>query len=335
MKKKRNAFAIVMLALSIIAFVFVSLMTVMAIRNVGEDYTSLKNNDLSQDMSATLFYDDHIYAQIGHGIEIVSGYEGMAKDRDAFLEASIRSIDGRILSCGILYTMMISVILSYALYHRFENDRYKHILSVFVSVIGIYMVYVLIVLLTHLSCKMPFRFYGSPLVLFASLMAVIAGSCILAYLLRIFRFKKLLAVAAIPLIFALFIIGFILEHGLYCEPYIDSFDYLKEIEPQIFEEDYQGTAYYDDKKNVIVVEDKEYEPQQGENADYYRGLSRAGAYLYELLDPFAGNTLHFLENIGEVMLSLLVPALYIIKAVLCIMAVLLLKKNKTKKATVY
>ena len=53
--KKKHIFAVLLLLLSIVVAVFVLTMTFMASKRVGEDYASLKNNDLSQDMSATLF----------------------------------------------------------------------------------------------------------------------------------------------------------------------------------------------------------------------------------------------------------------------------------------
>ena len=326
--KKKNIFAALLLLLSIVAAVFVLTMTFMAIKRVGEDYASLKNNDLSQDMSATLFYDDHIYAQIGYGIEIVSGYKDMAKDRDDFLVSSLRSLDGRIVSCGTLYTMMISVVLAYYLYVKNEDNNLKHVLSIILSVIVFFVIYLLVALLGHVLNSMPFRLTGSWLKLLVSLLSIIGGNCFLAVLFRLFRFKKILAVLAIPLVFILFIFGFVFEHGIYCSPYIESFEYVAEIDPRILDEDFEGPVYYDEEKNVLIVEDKQYEPERLVNDEHLEGPTRIAACAYEALDPYAGNTLYFLEEVDEITIPIKAIPLYVVKATIWMIAALTIKRNR-------
>ncbi len=317
-----------MLCLGGIAMIVVLLMTFVAIQRFGTQYAAIRDNDLSQDAAMTMIYDDHLYAQIAYGIEIVSGYKNMAIERDDFLDNSLRGVDRRIISCGTLYTMMIVTVLSYFLYRTYKNDARKHVLSVVLVIIEVFAVYVLVAWLAYLLSGMPFHFEGSLLRFGISLLSIIGGSCALAVLYRFFPFRKILAFAAIPLVFVLFIFGFILEHGLYCDPVIDSFDYVADLDPRILEEDFAGQVYYDEEKNVMVVEDKEYEAQQLPNDEYYSGLPRIGAYVYELLDPYAGNSLYFLEDADGSKAPLAVCFLYLLKSLGWIVAALLLKKAK-------
>ncbi len=91
-----------MLCLGAIATVAVLTMTFLAIRRFAAQYAVIRDDDLTQDSSMAMIYDDRLYAQIAYGIEIVSGYKDMAKDRDDFLDASLRGVDQRIIACGTL-----------------------------------------------------------------------------------------------------------------------------------------------------------------------------------------------------------------------------------------
>lgn len=328
MKKKRDLFAWIMLCLGLIATVAVLVMTFLAIRRFASEYAAIRDNDLSQDTAMTMIYDDHLYAQIAYGIEIVSGYQGMDADRNAFLETSLRGVDQRILSCGTLYTMVIATVLSYFLYRSYKNDAKKHVLSVVLMIVEVFAVYVLVAWIAHLISGMPFYFGRSLFTLTVSLLSIIGGSCALALLYRFFRFKKIMAVAAIPLVLVLFLFGFAFEHGLYCEPIVESFDYVAELDPRILEKDFAGPVYYDEEKNVMVVEGKEYEAQQLANEERYTGLARIGAYAYELLDPYAGNSLYFWEDAEGSKAPLAACFLYLLKSLGWIFAALLLKKVK-------
>ncbi len=73
--------------------------------------------------------------------------------------------------------------------------------------------------------------------------------------------------------------------------------------------------YYDENKNAVIVDGREYAPQLIDNADAYHGLQRAGAYVFELLNPYSGNSLYFLEISEEkIRLSVIVLLLYGMKA---------------------
>jgi hypothetical protein len=89
MRDKHDIFARFMLCLGAIATVAVLTMTFLAIRRFAAQYAAIRDNDLTQDSSMAMIYDDRLYAQIAYGIEIVSGYKDMVKDRDDFLDASL------------------------------------------------------------------------------------------------------------------------------------------------------------------------------------------------------------------------------------------------------
>ena len=309
-----------LLIAAIMLFLFVSFRTYTGIKRLSEDYHFLMDNDLSQDMNGQIFYSDGLYGEVGYGIGIVADDPQMADFLRDYLHSSLRSIDRYILSCGLLYTMLIHTVLAYVLYRRHEDDPMKHVSGIILSMIGIYAAYLLFVWIVHLILDTPL----SPTVslsLAASILSVIAGSCALGILFRFFRFRKILSLITIPLVLASFLFGFVFEHGLYCEPYQESFSYLADIDPRVLDEDFDGLTY-DEEKNVMILEGAEYPPRQVEDPDYLKGLSRAGAYLYETLNPYAGNALFFLEAAEEKTLPAFVSVAYLVKAILWIIAAL-------------
>ena len=320
MKKKKDIWTIVLVAAAIAAFLFVSFRSFTGIRRLSEDYHFLIDNDISEDMNGQIFYSDGIYSEIGYGIEIIADDPEMAETLKDYLHSSLRLIDRRIMSCGLLYTMLISAMIAYCLYRWHSDDVLKHVLSIVLSVPGIYAVYLAFVWIVHLFFHTPF-YPTVSLTLIAAILSVIAGNCALGILFRFFRFRKILSIIAIPLILASFIFGFVFEHGLYCRQYQDSFSYLVDIDPRVLDEDFDG-IYYDEEKNVMVLEGVEYPPEQEEDPDYLKGLPRAGACLYEILNPYSGNGLFFYEEAEGTALPEFIPLLYIAKAILWIIAAL-------------
>ncbi len=64
------------------------------------------------------------------------------------------------------------------------------------------------------------------------------------------------------------------EGRLYSSPTTDSFDYIaQEIKPHIYDKDFDGDVYYDEEKNVLILNGEEYEPRQVDNPDYLTGIA--------------------------------------------------------------
>ncbi|MBR4462730.1 MAG: hypothetical protein IKS51_09145 [Erysipelotrichaceae bacterium] len=326
MKKKKDIWTILLLTAAIAFFLFVSCRTLTGIQRLSEDYHFLMDYDLSQDMNGQIYYADGLYGEIGYGIEIIADDPQMAETLRDYLHSSLRFIDRRILSCGLLYSMLTSVMIAYGLYRRYGSDPLKHTFSIVLSFLGIYAAYLLFVWILHLLFKVPF-YPTLSLTFVAGILSVIAGHCALGILFRFFRFRKILSLAAIPLVLASFILGFLFEHGLYCEPYQESFSYLADIDPRVLEEDFDG-IYYDEEKNVMVLEGIEYASEQVEDPDHLKGLPRVGAYLYEMLNPYAGNSLFFYEEAEGTKLPEYVPLLYVAKAILWIIASLKIRPRR-------
>lgn len=278
------------LFMGIVLFVTVLYFTFDATKRMAEDYHLLKEADLSTDTNGTIFYDDHLYGVIGFGIEISTKESGKEERRNDFLQSSIYQIDRRILSCLLLYTMMTAAVMSF-----FLNERRKQG-STAVSVLVIWVMYLLylgFVLLFHAIGKTPFYFpQGKDLViLLIGLLSIMAGESALLLLLEKIPYKKITAIIIVPVVFLLFLFGLLFEHGLYCLPYEESFAYLADINPRILDENFEDEFYYDETRNVVILEGKEYPPESLENEEYYRGFHRIGAYLFELVNPYSGNGL--------------------------------------------
>ena len=315
--KKRLSFRKILLLIGILFFVFTLVRTFFAIQAISQNYLALQNADLTVSADYTLVYDDHIYAMIGFGINIDPSLPDMAESVTVFLENSMRSIDDVILACSILHTMLTNTIIAYSLYAKNKDNSFRHAVSVSTGVIVTFLVYVCFTALCHVLFHIPFYIpdgHGLTVIL-VSLLSVAAGECALGLLLRKIKFKKAVALAAVPVVFVMFLFGFNFEYHLFCLSSLDSFDYIRDIDSHAFDEDYEGDIHYDPDKNVMVLNGKEYEAQQMENPDSYQGLQRIGAYAYEILNPYEGNSLFFLEiSKEEIILSVWILLLFCIKA---------------------
>lgn len=333
--KKGNGkiFARILSAAGVILFAVVTILPLLAVSELNTEYLALKGTELSEGARAVLAYEDHLHASIGSAVEIGRGDAGV--ELREFTANALRAIDQRILSCGILYAMMVVTVFAYPLWRRFGHDGRKHVLSAAAAVLIAYAVYAGSILLTHAALRLPFFFPEAYGWLFAAvgLLAVIGGSCFLAWLLRTVGCRKILAAAAIPLVFLLFLFGASFEGQLYAPPTVDSFAYLSEIDEHVFDEGYDGEVYYDEEKNVVVLNGKEYEPEKAENTEYLKGAARIGAFVFEALSPYSGSSLFLIDEAMrfegfETTISPVILLAYAVKAVGWIVLPLLLGKKR-------
>ncbi len=324
MKKNQDlVFAGAMLVSGIILFFLIMARSVPAAGKLGEGYRFLHEADLSEEVSGTVYYDDGFYGVIGYGISNAPEHPDREAAMAGFLESSLRSVKDRVLACGMLYTMIVSAFFAYFLYLLYGEDRPKHTAAVLVSCILVFLLYTGILALLFRQNGIPGGLPpGRTLMLSAvCLVSLCGGACALGLLVRITRFRKAAALAAVPAIFVLFMFSFLAEAGLYSEKYADSFAHVSEADPRLLDESFNG-AYYDEDKNVLVVEGKEYDPEQVENPEYLTGGRRLGAYVLEVLDPYSGHSLLMAEQAAGMTVKPGVPALYALKGVLWILAAL-------------
>ncbi len=329
--RAKRTFGIVSFIVGIVMFVAIVFMTVLAIKRVSISYHSLKQMDLSSDFSGSITYVDHIYGALGCGIEIDHNDSNKDAQMTAFLESSLKAINGTMLSCSLLYVMVIVTVMAFWLYSLFGQNKIKHIVSIILSVLVIYALLVMTIIISHSALKMPFYFpLGAEWIILAvSILGVISGSCILAWMLRIIRYKCAVAIIAVPLVMLLFVIGTGFEGQLYSSPTVDSFDYVaQEIEPRIYDKDFDGNVYYDEEENVLVLNGEKYEPRQVANPDYLTGVARWGTILFEILSPYAGNGLFMIYKAAEITVSPFVLLLYALKSSVLIVLPALLRKKR-------
>lgn len=118
-----RTFAILMTCAGIAVFLAVLFLSFSAGRHMAASYEELRQMDLNEDFSMEIYYDDHLYAQIGHGIimdETVGDRQAFLAD---FLKESLYSIDSRILSAGIIYMMIVSALFAYPIILRYTEAR--------------------------------------------------------------------------------------------------------------------------------------------------------------------------------------------------------------------
>lgn len=300
-EQKRNWIGNLSLILGLLVLCGILIITVVSMKTTGQCYTSLKDADLTQGIESTLYYYDHMLAQIGFGISIIPNEIGNEARLSSFLSSSIRAIDMRIIVCGLVYSMMVSVVLQYFLYSRYHNKRKKYSLGIVITSIASFAAFLITVLVSKRVFGIPYIFPNGHewLFIIVGLLSVIAGNCALSAILSVVRHKKLAAVLAVPVVLCLFIVSMNLETHIYMSPTVESFDYLYETHADALEEDYDGEAYYDEEKNVLVLDGEEYPPETIDNPEYYTGWKRTGTFLFELADAYSGNGLLLTEAIIE------------------------------------
>ena len=109
------------------------------------------------------------------------------------------------------------------------------------------------------------------------------------------------------------------EYGLIAPAEVPAFDYVYEQHSEILDEDYSGNAYYDEQKNVLIIDGEEYPPEMADNPDRLSGLKRALALVFELLFPWSGTGLYMVSQAAEIQIPVLMIAAYILKAMLWIL----------------
>ena len=332
-EKKDWIFGYLALAAGIIMLLAVLGVTVSAIRNTSVQFYEVLEADLSEPYTGIISYSDHIYAEFGFGI-MTDPYDPSTSEKlKTFVADSLTQIDQRILSCGIIYTMVICVVFAYPLYLRYRYDLRKHLLDVFFLTAAVFVLFNAVVIISFSDMGVPFYFPDlfRSILIGTGIVSVIAGLCAVAMLLRTVRLKKLIAVAAVPLTVLLFMFSAVFQGGLYSPRMQDSFSYVYEIEKKLSDPDFND-AYYDDEKNVLVVEGTEYPPRQVENEDYYKGAARIGAYVYNVIDPFSGCSLPMVQDIVEDRLPAKAVVLHMLLAILWIaVPILLINKKHTDK----
>lgn len=321
-------------AAAVVMLAGVLILAALSVKTLSGEYLTLKNADISQPITGSVSYNDRLYAQLGFGVETDPADGDAEAFLSEFLDESLQKIDLRILSSGILYTMTIVTVAALFLYEKFGRDAKRHTRAVLLAVFAVYAVYVASVAVLHRLFGVPFSLPSGAYLLAAavSLGCVAGGSCVLAFVLRVLRFKKTAAVLAVPAVFLMFLFGTVFEAKLYVAPTVDSFEYVASIDERVTDTASDVEAYYDEGKNVLIVAGTEYPPRQVENPDYAKGGERVGAYLFELVSPYAGNGLFMIQETEEMTVPLFFTALYALKALALIEFFAPYKTKKSRRS---
>ena len=333
-EKKDRIFGYLALAAGIVMLLALLAVTVYAVNETADQYHRLFEPGIIVPQTVSISYSDHIFTEIGFGITIDLEDTAAPERFRIFLSDSLTQIDQRILTSVIIYTMVICAVFAYPIYLRHRYDLKKHILAVFLTTAGVFLLFNAAVIIAFTVRDVPFYFPDvfRSILIGTGIVSVIAGLCAVAMLLRTVRLKKLTALAAVPLTVLLFMVGAVFQGGLYSPEKQDSFSYVYEIETRLTDPDFTD-AYYDEEKNVLVVGGTEYPPRQVDNDEYYRGAARIGAYAYDVLDPFSGCTLPMVQEFIKNRLPVKAVVLHIMLAVLWIaVPILLIRKTHKDKA---
>ncbi len=319
------------LACSMILFGAVLALTFRGIGNLNREYQALQHLDLTSDAQGSVGYDDSLFVSIRYGIEIDHRDSEKNARLSDFAADSLHAIDRRIISGIVIYTMIIASAAAYWLYIKSGHDWQKQIRNILCAVLTVFSGMLVLILIIHTALHLPFYFpdAGEIPILAVSLLAVLGGSCFLGWILSLVPFKRIVYMAAVPVVLLLFMQGTVFEAGLYCSPMIPSFDYIaEEIEPRVYDNDFEGDVYYNGEKDLIVLNGVEYPPRLAPNPGYLRCPERLAGLVFELISPFSGNGLFLVHDIENITFGTAVLSLYAAKAAILAAFPLFMKKRK-------
>ena len=331
--KQGKAFAILMAIAAAVTLIGVCVLSVNASRGLAGTYHEFMGADLAQDFSGELVYDDHAGLQMHYG----ASFEGGDPDNDAwrveYVEDSLRSMDRMIVFICTFYALFICLVLAYPLWWRFGRRKGRHVAAIAVSVVGVFAIILGCILVTHGACGAPFRFPGGvPLLTLAvGLLSGIGGLCAVGLLLRVIPWKRITAVLVIPLVCIVAIP--MIEEGLFASPTQESFDYTQEYYESVVDENFDGPLYYDDERHILVIGDREFEPEIVPNPKHFTGVQRALAIAEEVANPFSGNALTMIVGNDVPEIPVWALLLYALKALAWIvLPVVLPRKGRRAEA---
>ncbi len=323
--KKMSALSRLLLAAAVIALLFVCYRLSSSFMQFGRDYQRLAKVDADNGFNETITYNDGMLITLGYGREIDASDPNGEKEKLRFLkDATSRS---RMFCFAALpvYAMFVSALSLLFIHERFAEDRRKQIIltaavSVFVSVLLMEVVYVSM-FFAKLTAYLPNK--PEALAVAAGIFAVAAGNCAVMLLLQKIRFKKTLALALMPFLLVTYLLCGAVENRLFVEDKVESFDYVYAIAGDDID-----SMYYDEEKNVMVYDGKEYGPQMVVNLDALQQPVKTLAIGYEVINPYSGI---FVDMAGfSTSRDLRIPvSLYIMKALCWIgFPVFLIRKKK-------
>ena len=162
--KKDRLFGILAFAAGMMILLAVLAVTVYAVNETADQYHRLFEPGFIIPQTVSISYSDHIYTEIGFGMTIDLEDPSAPERLKIFLSDSLTRIDQRILTSVIIYTMVICAVFAYPIYLRHRYDLKKHILAVFFTTAGVFVLFNAAVISPLLYGMFPsiFRTYSGP-----------------------------------------------------------------------------------------------------------------------------------------------------------------------------
>lgn len=293
MKQKGKALGYVLFTLAVAAFVMMAALTASAIRELGTSYREASEMDPTGGSVVQLGYFDHLYADVGQGMEFAPNDTNFHQTLAEFLEDTLRFIQLRVLAAGLIYAVVVSVpmALLFASLHPGEPDTSARLTAL--AGLLAYVLFVVVAVVSAIVFDVPLYLPRSValIALLAGFFGIELGNMVVGLIVGTVRHKGLVTVIAIPVALALVLFGIVTAFFVFSEPYVDSFDYVAEADSQALEE-----GYYDSERNVLVVGDTEYAPEQLPNPEHATGAARIGAIAYEVLNPYSGSVIELVRE---------------------------------------
>lgn len=204
-----------------------------------------------------------------------------------------------------------------------------------IAAMVIYAAYLLIIVITMLIKGIPLKMFGweSVLLIICGFLSVLSFESAMAMIMSHFNKKLLIAFIVLALTAGFYLSGFMAKVYLISPAKIPSFEYLLDIDERFGEEGYDDIIYYDNEKDVMVIDGKEYEPVLVDNSEHANGMMRPVLYGLEVINPSAGvyleHAVRIINDEYQVDTPAILPYAYIVHSLLWITARKLLYGKKS------
>ena len=332
-RKKTDLFSIISVLLFLGAAVFFLLNYYQTVDHFADTYHEAMHQDSYAGKSLIFTHDDYIISH-NFGLEMPDN-EAEAR---LWLEESLPGMrewfTEDILSCILYYSALSFSLFHYYLYKRNEQDAGRHYIEASCGILIYTLIFGAVSFLPPLTKGFlpKINTLGNGLVMLSQILVLPAASALYAYLIRHFRFRRILTVLLAGLT-ALFLFGTVVAEGLLIEEKtFESFDYLVEKDARYADPEYADIIFYDEDAHQLHIGDDVYDPEIVQNENYAGGLMRIILIAWEIIDPLAGIGRSLVEHDlspGRIW----VPIVYILKSlgILLIMRFLFMRSVNEKQ----
>lgn len=272
------------MAVSVVILVAGLVINLSAVKALGDQVRNMRELETVADSELDFYFDsffiNNFYRFEGDGDEASS-----RDDLENFISATTSELLVNTFSTCAIF-VVVAVILSSGFICSYFAGR-KH--ALLMVAIGSYVMSVALVVILWAVAGIGFADVTMMAIvgMLCSLMAVAAVALLLELIHKKIRFKNSMVCIALVLAVIGYFSGFLAKERIWTEAYENSFAYLEEIDPRVFEEEYQDEINWIDASSFEFM-GTEYEAAQTPNLNHAFGASYVMNWIFEVINPTTG-----------------------------------------------